>query len=100
MSTTRKGLPNHPNLRAAGAAAARLPKPESFKRQTSRRMRREWWEGLRHGHPAGRRWTDEELARVRTDTDQAIARDLGRTPAGVQKVRLRLGIPSFLKKTR
>jgi hypothetical protein len=63
-------------------------------------MKREWRQGERHGHPPGRAWTDEELALVGTDTDQAIAHKLGRTVAAVQKVRLRLGIPIFVKRTR
>jgi hypothetical protein len=83
-----------------GSAAARLPKSESFKRQMSRRMRREWRQGLRHGHPRGRAWTDKEVAWLGTDNDQWIARELGRSVAAVQRARLRLGIPMFVKKTR
>jgi hypothetical protein len=71
-----------------------------LKRQTSRRVRREWRQGLRRGQPPGRPWIDKEIARLGADTDQAIARELGRTLGAVQKVRLRLGIPIFVKKTR
>jgi hypothetical protein len=59
-------------------------------------MRREWAQGLRHGHPPGRPWTDEEIARIRTDTDASIARELGRTEAAVQRMRLKRGIPIFV----
>jgi hypothetical protein len=100
MSATRKGLPPHPSLRAAAIAAARRPKTESFKQKLSRRIRKEWRLGMRHGHPPGRQWTDAELARLGTGTDEAIARELGRSAAAVQKVRLRLGIAIFVNTTR
>jgi hypothetical protein len=95
MSAARKGRPPHPHLRAAATAAARRPKSESFKRQLSLRLRREWQQGLRRGHPPGRPWTDAEIARLGTDTDPEIARELERTPGAVQKMRLRLGIPIY-----
>jgi hypothetical protein len=64
---------------AAASAAARRPKNESFKRQMSRRLRREWRQGLGRGHPPGRAWTDAEVARLGTDTDESIARELERS---------------------
>jgi hypothetical protein len=100
MSAARKGRPPHPNLRAAARIAASQPKPESFKRKMSRRVRREWRLGSRHGHPRGRPWTEAEIARLGTDTDEAIAHELGRTPAAVQKLRLKRGVPIFAKPVR
>ena len=43
---------------------------------------------------------NEEVARLGTDTDEAIARELGRTVAAVQRALLRLGSPIFVSKTR
>jgi hypothetical protein len=99
LSASKKGLPPHPVFRAAATAAARRPKTEAFKQLTSRRVRREWAQGRRRGHPCGRRWSDAEVARVGTDTDEAIAQALGRSPSAVQKIRLRLAIPSFVRPT-
>jgi hypothetical protein len=62
-------------------------------------MRREWAQGLRHRHPPGRPWTDEEIARIGTNTDASIARELGRTEAAVQKMGLKRGIPIFMPNT-
>lgn len=95
MSATRKGRPAHPHFRAAAAEAASQPKSDSFKRKLSRRMRREWRLGLRSGHPPGRKWTDVEIARVGADSDEVIGKELGRTKAAVQRVRVTLGIPCF-----
>jgi hypothetical protein len=97
MSASRKGRPLHPKFRAGATAAARRPKSESFKQLTACRVRQEWAEGKRQPHPPGHRWSPAEIARLGTDTDEAISHELGRTPAAVQKVRLRLAIPSFIK---
>jgi len=100
MSASHKGRPVHPHFRAAAAEAARRPKPESFKRKLSRRMRREWRLGSRRGHPPGRKWTQAETARVGADTDEVIGRELGRTKGAVQRIRLSLGIPCFRRNIR
>jgi hypothetical protein len=97
MSAARKGRPLNPEFRAAAAEAARRPKTERFKQITSRRMRREWAQGKRQPHAPGRPWSDVEVARLGTDTDLAIAQELNRSPAAVQKVRLRLAIPCFIR---
>jgi hypothetical protein len=86
------GKPIHPTTRAAIAAAARRPKSESFKKKLSKRMRKEWRSGKRHGHPQGRPWTDKELKRLGKDTDAVIAAELGRTVGAVQKMRVNRGI--------
>ena len=83
-------------MRDVAVEAARRPKPESFKRKMSRRMRREWAQGVRHGHLPGRPWTEEEIARIGADTDASIARELGRTEAAVQRMRLKQCIPIFV----
>lgn len=98
MSAARKGLPAHPHLIKAATEAARRPKSEEFKKLTAERMRREWAEGKRKPHPAGRPWSDAEIARLGTDTDEAIGRELGRSAAAVQKARLRLAIPCFVRR--
>lgn len=100
MSETRKKMPLHPNFRAAAATASRLPKPESFRRKLSQRVRREWRQGLRHGHTTGRLWTKAELARLGKDTDETIAQELGRTKNAVQKARLVRGIRTFVRNSR
>jgi hypothetical protein len=93
MSATRKGRRPPAAFLAAGREAARRPKSESFKAQLSERLRREWASGARRPHPPGRPWRAEEIARLGRAPDAVVARELGRTPAAVQKARLRLGIP-------
>ena len=97
MSATRKGRPPHPRFKAAAAAAARRSKSESFKQKTSRRLRQEWAEGKRRPPVAGPRWSEAEIARLGTGTDEAVAEQLGRSAAAVQKVRIRLAIPCFVE---
>ena len=91
------GRPLHPITRAAIAEAARRPKSESFKKKLSKRMRKEWRTGKRHGHPQGRPWTDKELKRLGKETDAVIAIELGRTVSAVQKMRVNRGILCVLQ---
>jgi hypothetical protein len=79
MSARRKGRPPHRHFQAAAAEAARRPKSESFKQKTSRRIRREWQQGLRHRHPRGRAGTEAETKRRGRASDEGLARELRRT---------------------
>jgi hypothetical protein len=93
MSATRKGRRPPAAFLAAAREAARRPKPESFRWKLSERLRREWASGARRPHPPGRPWGAEEIARLGRAPDAVIARELGRSPAAVQKARLVRGTP-------
>jgi hypothetical protein len=93
MSATRKGKRPPAAFLAAGREAARRPKPESFREKLAERLRREWASGARRPHPPGRPWSDAEIARLGRAPDEVIASEIGRSPAAVQKARLRLGLP-------
>jgi hypothetical protein len=58
-------------------------------------MRWDRHEGLRHGHPRGRPWTEKEVARLGKAPDEVLARQLGRTKGAVQRKRLNLEIASY-----
>jgi hypothetical protein len=93
MSATRKGRRPPAAFLAAARAAAQQPKSESFRTNLSGRVKREWASGARRPHPPGQPWGAEEIARLGRAPDAIVAREIGRTPAAVQKARLKLGIP-------
>jgi len=85
----------------AGADALRgkqLP-PEQVGRR--RRTARELglWRTLQPGYH-GPRWTEGQLRLLGTDTDEAVAALVGRTPAAVRVKRTRLGIPAARDRRR
>jgi hypothetical protein len=73
MSATRKARAQSPNLRDAAIEAAQRPNSGSFKRKMSRRMKREWAQGVRHGDPPDRPSTNQEVLHIGTDTDEPTA---------------------------
>jgi hypothetical protein len=93
MSATRKGRRPNEAFMEAARVAARRPKSESFRTKLSERLKREWASGTRRPHPPGRPWEAGEIARLGQAPDVVVAREIGRSPAAVQKARLRLGIP-------
>ncbi len=93
MSATRKGRKLPAAFLAAAREAAKQPKPESFRTKLSERLKQEWASGARRPPPRGRPWEAEDLARLGQAPDAVVAREIGRSPAAVQKARLRLGIP-------
>jgi hypothetical protein len=92
LSAARKGKPPHPNMTAAQREWARRPKSAEFKRKVSEFMRELWQNPEEHGLPARHDWTDDEIALLGTQSDAAIARQLGLTEAVVYNQRRRLRI--------
>ena len=92
LSAAKKGKPLHPNMTAGQREWARRPKSAEFKRNVSEFMRELWKHPEEHGLPPRHMWTDDEVARLGTQSDAAIARQLGLTEAVVYNHRRRLGI--------
>jgi hypothetical protein len=92
LSLIRKGRRQHPNTIAAFRKQAQRPKSEEWKRGQSERSRIMWENPEAYGLPPRRRWTDEEIALLGTDTDRAIAKLLGLPINVVKSKRERLGI--------
>ena len=89
------GRPAHPNTAAGLRDAARRPKTETCKHKLSQRMRDVWEHPEEHGLPPCHHWTEEEIALLGTNTDEAIAQVLGLPRYTVIWKRYQLGIPSF-----
>ena len=68
-----------------GPRGGQRPKSESFRTKLSERLKREWASGARRPHPPGRPWEAEEIARLGQAPDAVVAREIGRSPAAVQK---------------
>ncbi len=77
ISAARKGRPQHPNTIAACRELGRRPKSEAFKRALSIRSKKMWENPEAYGLPPRRKWTDEELSRLGTDSDKVVAAALG-----------------------
>jgi hypothetical protein len=92
LSAIRKGRRQHPNTTAAFREIAKRPKSDEWKRAQSERSRKMWENPEAYGLPARRKWTDEEIALLGTDTDRAIARALGVPIKHVTNERVRRGI--------
>jgi len=95
LSAVKKGRPQHPNTIAACRELGKRPKSEEWKRGMSERSRKMWENPEAHGLPPRRQWTDEEIALIGTDTDQNIARLLGRTEMAVKVRRNKLRIHAY-----
>ena len=92
LSAARKGRPQHPNTIAACRELGRRPKSEEWKRGMSERSKKMWENPEAHGLPSRRKWTEEELALIGTDSDKAVAKALGLPVNVVQYKRESLGI--------
>jgi hypothetical protein len=92
LSAARKGRTQHPNTIAACRELGRRPKLEAWKRGMSERSKRMWENPEAVGLPARRKWTEEELALIGTDSDKAVAQALGMPLNVVKQKRDKLGI--------
>ena len=92
LSAAKKGRPQHPNTIAACRELGRRPKSEEWKRAMSERSKKMWENPEAHGLPSRRKWTEEELALIGTDSDKAVAKALGLPVNVVQYKRETLGI--------
>jgi len=92
LSAVRKGRTQHPNTIAACRELGKRPKSEEWKRGLSERSRKMWENPEAHGLPPRRKWTDEEIALIGTDSDRAVANALGLSVNVVANKRVRLGI--------
>lgn len=92
LSALRKGRRQHPNTTAAFREFARRPKSEEWKRGQAERSRKMWGNAEAYGLTPQRRWTDDEIALLGTDTDRAIANALGLPINVITNKRARLGI--------
>jgi hypothetical protein len=92
LSAIRKGRRQHPNTTAAFREMAKRPKPDEWKRAQSERSRKMWENPEAYGLPARRKWTDEEIALLGTDTDRLIAKALDVPMKDVRNERARRGI--------
>lgn len=93
MAETKRGVPAHPNTRAALMESCQQPKSDDWKRQARERMvgKRPW--GPNSVRPD---WTPNEDALLGTDRDRAVAQKVGRTIAAVRQRRQALGIPAYI----
>jgi hypothetical protein len=92
LSAVKKGRRPHPNTIAACRELGRRPKSEAWKRGLSERNRKMWENREAHGLPPQRKWTNEQVVLIGTDTDRAIANRLGLPTNVVKYKRERLGI--------
>jgi len=92
LSAAKAGRPVHPNTIAALLEAAQRPKSDDWKRGQSERSRKMWQNPEAYGLPSHRKWSDEQIALLGTDSDRAIAQVLGLTTNVVKYQRERLGI--------
>ncbi len=96
IRAAKVGRPLHPNMVAAQRVAVSKPRPESWKRAMSSRMKEFWENAEEHGLPACHRWTEEEIASLGADNDSVIAERLGVSRHVVENKRRRLGIPGLV----
>jgi hypothetical protein len=92
LSALRKGRKQHPNTIAACRELGKRPKSDEWKRGMSERSRKMWANAEAYGLPSQRKWTEEEIALLGTDTDRTIARILGLPINVITNKRARLGI--------
>jgi hypothetical protein len=92
LSAARKGRIQHPNTIAACRELGRRPKSEEWKRGLSERSKKMWENPEAHGLPSRRKWKEEELALIGTDSDKAVANALGLPVSVVKQKRDSLGI--------
>ena len=93
LSAVKKGRASHPNTIAACRELGRRPKSEEWKRGQSERSRKMWENPEAYGLPSRRRWMDDELALIGTDSDRAVANALGLPVKLVKQKRESLRIP-------
>lgn len=98
LKAAKVGVPQPPQVRAALLRVAKAPRSEAWRRSLSRRRKQQVADGTMPGLPHIRRFTDEEIALLGTDTDSSVARRLGRDQRTVQWKRRSLGIPAFGKR--
>ncbi len=96
LRAIKTGRPAHPRTASALRDAAKRPKSESFKLKMSKRMLQVWRHSEEHGLGPCHHWTEEQIALIGTDTDQAIAQTLGLPRYSITWKRYQLGIPSFI----
>ena len=98
LKAAKAGVPQPPQVRAALLRVAKAPRSEAWRRSLSRRRKQQAADGTMPGLTHIRRFTDEEIALLGTDTDSAVARRLGRDQKTVQWKRRSLAIPAFGKR--
>jgi hypothetical protein len=92
ISAAKKGRPLHPNTIEACRELGRRPKSEEWKRGQSERSKKMWENPEAVGLPSRRKWTEEELALLGTDSDKLVAKALGLPVNIVKNKRESLGI--------
>jgi hypothetical protein len=97
LKAVKAGKPAHPVVRAALLRVAKAPRSDAWRQALSRRRKQQAAEGTMPGLTNIRRFTDEEIALLGTDTDRAVATKLGRDMKTVQWKRGVLGIPALSK---
>jgi hypothetical protein len=98
LSAAKKGRPQHPNTIEACRRLGMRPKSEAWKRGLSERSKKMWENPQAHGLPSRRKWTEEELAIIGTDGDNAVANALGLPVNVVKHKRESLGISLLAKR--
>ena len=93
LSAGKKGRPLHPNTIAACRELGKRPKSDAWKKGMSERSKKMWETPEAYGLPARRKWTDQELALIGSDSDRAVAEQLELPIKVIKQKRESLKIP-------